>query len=118
MKISRKKKHLYTAIELGGMILCFGCIVVMFFCRMIEADTGALIGAVLTVAGAVIWILGSKLRASLYVCPVCGWVYEEALGFPYEGIAPGTPWEAVPEGFICPMENCEVPKSFFAEYNA
>ena len=46
MKISRKKKHLYTAIELGGMILCFGCIVVMFFCRMIEADTGALIGAV------------------------------------------------------------------------
>ena len=72
MKISRKKKHLYTAIELGGMILCFGCIVVMFFCRMIEADAGALIGAVLTVAGAVIWILGSKLRASLYVCPVCG----------------------------------------------
>ena len=59
-----------------------------------------------------------QMRMEKYVCPVCGWVYEEALGFPYEGIAPGTPWEAVPEGFICPMENCEVPKSFFAEYNA
>ena len=25
-----------------------------------------------------------------YVCEVCGWVYDEALGDPEHGIAPGT----------------------------
>ena len=48
-----------------------------------------------------------------YVCPICNWVFDEQTGFPYEGIMPGTPWEAVPESFTCPMANCEVPKSFF-----
>lgn len=30
-----------------------------------------------------------------YVCP-CGSVYDPAVGDPEHGIAPGTPWEAVP----------------------
>lgn len=28
-----------------------------------------------------------------YVCKVCGWIYDEALGDPDNGIAPGTKWE-------------------------
>ena len=28
-----------------------------------------------------------------YVCDVCGWEYDEALGYPEGGIAPGTKWE-------------------------
>ena len=27
-----------------------------------------------------------------YVCDVCGWEYDEELGCPEKGIAPGTPW--------------------------
>ncbi len=30
-------------------------------------------------------------------CAVCGLIYDEAEGWPEEGIAPGTPWEEVPE---------------------
>lgn len=48
-----------------------------------------------------------------YQCSVCGWIFDEALGFPYEGIEPGTKWEDVPDSFTCPMANCEVPKTFF-----
>ena len=28
-----------------------------------------------------------------YVCEVCGWVYDEAVGDPDNGIAPGTKFE-------------------------
>ena len=27
-----------------------------------------------------------------YVCDVCGWEYDEELGYPEGGIAPGTRW--------------------------
>jgi rubredoxin len=37
-----------------------------------------------------------------YQCIVCGFVYEEAKGLPREGIAPGTPWEDVPNDWSCP----------------
>ena len=32
-----------------------------------------------------------------YVCSVCGWEYDESVGYPEGGIAPGTPWSEVPE---------------------
>lgn len=32
-----------------------------------------------------------------YVCKVCGWIYDEALGDPDNGIAPGTKWEDLPD---------------------
>lgn len=35
-------------------------------------------------------------------CIICGWIYDEALGDPDAGIAPGTPWQEVPEDWICP----------------
>lgn len=37
-----------------------------------------------------------------YVCLVCGWVYDEALGSPADGLAPGTRWEDVPDDWVCP----------------
>lgn len=43
-----------------------------------------------------------------YVCLDCGWTYNEALGIPERGIAPGTKWEELPEAFTCP--ECEVMK--------
>jgi len=44
-------------------------------------------------------------------CVVCGWIYDEALGSPEEGIAPGTAWGDVPEDWVCP--ECGVTKSDF-----
>jgi rubredoxin len=38
-----------------------------------------------------------------YVCSVCGFVYDESLGYPEGGIAPGTKWEDVPADWVCPI---------------
>ncbi len=46
-----------------------------------------------------------------YVCSSCGWEYDEAVGDPETGIAPGTKWEALPEDFVCPL--CGVGKDEF-----
>ena len=48
-----------------------------------------------------------------YVCDVCGWEYDEAVGYPEGGIAPGTKWEDVGEDFACPL--CSVGKDMFSE---
>tara|TARA_B100000575_G_C22647528_1_gene397954 strand:- start:154 stop:327 length:174 start_codon:yes stop_codon:yes gene_type:complete len=37
-----------------------------------------------------------------YMCLICGWIYNEEEGLPDEGIDPGTPWEDVPENWVCP----------------
>jgi len=46
-----------------------------------------------------------------YVCIVCGFVYDEALGRPEDGLPPGTLWEAVPASWSCP--ECGVAKADF-----
>lgn len=46
-----------------------------------------------------------------YVCMICGFVYDEAAGSPEHGIAPGTPWAAVPDDWTCP--ECGVGKGDF-----
>jgi len=38
----------------------------------------------------------------VWMCIICGWVYEEEKGCPEEGLAPGTRWEDVPEFWVCP----------------
>ncbi len=48
-----------------------------------------------------------------YVCSDCGWEYDEALGSPENGIAPGTKWESLPENFDCPL--CMVGKDHFSK---
>jgi rubredoxin-NAD+ reductase len=48
-----------------------------------------------------------------YVCDVCGWEYDEAVGDPDNGIAPGTKWEDLPDDFECPL--CGVGKDSFSE---
>ena len=35
-------------------------------------------------------------------CYFCGRVYDEALGDPEHGIAPGTAWADVPDDWCCP----------------
>ncbi|MEG0764819.1 MAG: rubredoxin [Pseudoflavonifractor sp.] len=38
-----------------------------------------------------------------YVCGLCGFIYDPADGDPAGGVAPGTPWEAVPADWVCPL---------------
>lgn len=44
-------------------------------------------------------------------CFYCGFIYDEALGIPEEGIPPGTPWAKVPDDWIC--KGCGAGKSDF-----
>lgn len=46
-----------------------------------------------------------------YVCVVCNYVYDPAIGDPDSGVAPGTPFAALPEDWVCPI--CGVDKSQF-----
>ncbi|HXV05092.1 MAG TPA: rubredoxin [Solirubrobacterales bacterium] len=39
---------------------------------------------------------------SVWKCPGCGYVYDEAAGHPREGFPPGTPWSEVPDDWHCP----------------
>ena len=48
-----------------------------------------------------------------YICDICGYVYDEELGDPENGIEPGTEFEDLPEDFECPL--CGVDKDNFSE---
>ena len=48
-----------------------------------------------------------------YVCDVCGYVYDPAVGDPDNGVQPGTAFEAIPEDWVCPL--CGVGKDMFEE---
>ena len=47
-----------------------------------------------------------------FTCQVCGHTYDEALGDPAAGIAPGTRWGDLPESWSCP--DCGVSKADFS----
>lgn len=49
-------------------------------------------------------------RMEKYVCTVCGYIYDPAEG-DMGNLAPGTPWEQVPEEWTCPV--CGVGKELF-----
>ncbi len=48
-----------------------------------------------------------------FVCGICGFIYDEAAGIPASGIAPGTRWEELPGGWVCPW--CGAAKEMFRE---
>jgi len=48
-----------------------------------------------------------------YICDICDWIYDENVGDPDNGIAPGTKWADLPDDFVCPL--CNVGKEKFSE---
>jgi rubredoxin len=38
-----------------------------------------------------------------YVCKLCGYVYDPAVGDPDNNIPPGTPFEKLPDTWVCPL---------------
>ena len=48
-----------------------------------------------------------------YKCLVCGWIYDPKVGDPDDSIAPGTPFDKIPDDWLCPM--CGAAKNEFEE---
>jgi rubredoxin len=46
-----------------------------------------------------------------YECTVCGYIYDPVAGDPDGGIAPGTPFDKIPDTWVCPM--CGAAKTDF-----
>jgi rubredoxin len=46
-------------------------------------------------------------------CTICGYVYDPADGDEDNGIPPGTPFEQLPDGWVCPI--CGAGKDMFEE---
>lgn len=58
-------------------------------------------------------IKGVTAKVTKYKCTVCGYIYDPAKGDPDGGIKPGTPFEEIPDDWVCPV--CGVAKSEFEE---
>nr|2KN9_A Chain A, Rubredoxin [Mycobacterium tuberculosis] len=54
---------------------------------------------------------GSMNDYKLFRCIQCGFEYDEALGWPEDGIAAGTRWDDIPDDWSCP--DCGAAKSDF-----
>ena len=46
-----------------------------------------------------------------WICTVCGYVYDPAVGDPTTDIAPGTSFEDLPDDWVCP--ECGASKDMF-----
>lgn len=51
-------------------------------------------------------------QSGLYICQMCGFVYDPAEGDADGDVAPGTPYDQLPEDWYCPV--CGADKSDFA----
>ena len=54
-----------------------------------------------------------SLTSPKYICPACGYVYDPQFGDPVGGIPPDTPFEDLPDNWVCPL--CGTPKEDFVE---
>ena len=57
--------------------------------------------------------LRADAEAPRWLCVACGWVYDPAEGDPDSGIEPGTPFEDIPEDWMCPI--CGATKADFEQ---
>jgi len=53
----------------------------------------------------------SKIEYKKYICVICGFIYDEAQGWPEDNIPPGTRWSDVPDTWYCP--DCGATKEDF-----
>jgi len=48
-----------------------------------------------------------------YVCDVCGYIYDPSVGDPDANVKPGTPFDELPDDWVCPT--CGAGKDSFSE---
>ena len=46
-----------------------------------------------------------------YMCSICGFIYDPAIGDPENGIEAGTEFKDLPDSWVCPV--CGAPKDVF-----
>jgi rubredoxin len=51
-----------------------------------------------------------------WICTLCQYVYDPAVGDPDGGITPGTAFEDIPDGWVCPV--CGAGKDMFEKIEA
>ena len=51
----------------------------------------------------------------IYLCEICGYIYDPEIGDEESDISPGTPFEELPEDWVCP--DCGAPKEDFSPQN-
>jgi len=56
-------------------------------------------------------VIGEVIEISRWECTVCGYIYDPEVGDPDNGIEPGTPFEDLPDDWVCP--ECGVGKEDF-----
>lgn len=49
-----------------------------------------------------------------WICVICGFIYDEAVGLPDHDIPPGSRFEDFPDDWVCP--ECGSPKDSFEPY--
>ncbi len=52
-----------------------------------------------------------ELMMDVWKCTVCGYIYDPEEGDPDHGVKPGTPFEGLPEDWVCP--ECGAGKDMF-----
>ena len=52
-----------------------------------------------------------ETKMDKWECLACGYIYDPSVGDPDSGIEPGTPFEALPDDWLCP--DCGVSKDMF-----
>lgn len=46
-----------------------------------------------------------------YMCSICGFIYDPAIGDPENGVEAGTEFQDLPDNWVCPI--CGAPKDVF-----
>lgn len=54
---------------------------------------------------------GTGTPFQVWMCILCGFLYDESAGMPDHGVPAGTRWADVPADWICP--ECSAPKADF-----
>ena len=57
----------------------------------------------------------SETKEKWYLCMVCGYIYDPAVGDPSQDVMPGTSFAELDDEWLCP--ECFVGKSEFAEFD-
>lgn len=48
-----------------------------------------------------------EVKSMRYVCEICGYIYDPAVGDPEANIPPGTAFEELPDDWTCPVCGAE-----------
>jgi rubredoxin len=56
---------------------------------------------------------GRNSFMAAWVCTKCGYLYDDRFGDPEHGVPAGTPFEKIPDSWVCPR--CKASKAFFAK---